>query len=89
MSMERIEEENAGAKAEMSEELNATGSIVVEAEVATETVIDERAEIVKVVEAAVESRGQLVHAWPCAFVAPASPPWSKNQRSRGSRRWSS
>ena len=57
MSMERIEEGNAGAKAEMSEELNATGSIVVAAEVATETVIDERAEVVKAVEAAVESRG--------------------------------
>ena len=49
MSMERIEGGNAGAKAEMSEELNATGSIVVAAEVATETVIDERAEVVKAV----------------------------------------
>ena len=31
-------------------ELNATGSIVVAAEVATETVIDERAEVVKTVK---------------------------------------
>ena len=25
----------------------------------------------------VQAGAQLVHAWPCAFVAPASPPWSK------------